>query len=202
MYYGAFSVHNVITVKDFYDKIVLTRLDRYKWTHKIASKQFAQEHNNIAFIHHSLTSLPKCNIDIITKKTKECDYYIDIHNFMKLSYQYTIDTKYQCNTIMAIPNDYYKGTLYINNTEIPSNEPNQIRYAALSPDLLSFFKQKYKWSHATINKIDWEVHSRALNLQHPIHLKTLIQYIHRWLPTHGHPATKIDFITKCPCCHK
>lgn len=70
----------------------------------------------------------------------------------------TTQAQVQCTYIMSIPLDYYKATLLINNIEAPTNEPNHMRYAALSPDLRNFFKQKYNWAHSTIIFIDWEVH--------------------------------------------
>lgn len=45
------------------------------------------------------------------------------------------------------------------------------------------------------------MHSKAIQRQQPLSRKTIIQYIHQWLPTHNHPGTKKDITTKCPCCH-
>lgn len=92
-------------------------------------------------------------------------------------------------------------TVYANDFEIPTNLANELRYAALSPDLRTSFMTKYKWSNSTIELIDWQIHSKSIQRQKPCTRKTIIQYIHRWLPTHGHPGTKDDITTKCPCCH-
>lgn len=148
-----------------------------------------------------LQSLPDGALIPVNPKNPSTDYDVHLSANIAISQQHTYNALYQCTTHTTIPYELYKATLFICHSETPTSIPNQMRYAALSPDLRTFFKQKYKWTHATINKIDWEIHSRALNSQRPTHRKTLTQYIHRWLPTHGHPATKIDMTKKCPCCH-
>ena len=96
----------------------------------------------------------------------------------------------------------FDASVYSNKKEIPTNIAPELRYAALSPDLRIHFKDKYNWSETTVDKIDWEIHSKALDQQHPTMRKTTTQFIHRWLPTHGHRGTKNDITTKCPICHK
>lgn len=170
------------------NKIIQKRLDRSAWIHDVVSKQFRQEHNNVCLIKNLLSSLPRCRLEPLTQPSDTSKFECNVQTSMTDCHQYANQAQTQCTSIMSIPVAYYRATLFINNVENPTSESNHMRYAALSPDLRSFFKQKYSWSHATINFIDWEVHSRALNSQHPTNRKTLMQYIHRWLPTHGHPC--------------
>lgn len=89
----------------------------------------------------------------------------------------------------------------INRVEIPTILDQELCFTASTPELREFFYNKYKWSPSTIELIDWQVHARALNQQHPYSKKTITQFIHRWLPTHGHHGTKKDITTKCPIGH-
>lgn len=95
-----------------------------------------------------------------------------------------------------------KAKLFILEIKIPTNIPNEMRYAALvRPELRNFFHEKYKWTNKRIEDIDWEIHIKAVSRQKPMSQKTIIQFIHRWLQTHSHPGTETDITTKCPCCH-
>ena len=129
------------------NKIIQTRLDRTKWTSHVASKQFDQEHNNIRLLKSLLLSVPRCRLETITQPTTLPDHTIDINTSMNNCHQYAYQAKFQCTSIMSIPIEYYPATLFINNIETPTTEANHMRYAALSPDLRAFFKQKYKWTH-------------------------------------------------------
>lgn len=116
------------------------------------------------------------------------------------SYQHAKNATTMYSTEIELDQTNYDATVYINDKEIPTNTPQEIRYSATSPELRIFYNTKYKWSQSTIDTIDWEILSKALNRQHPTMRKTITQFINRWLPTHGHPGTKNDITTKCPIC--
>lgn len=170
-----------------------------------ASKQFQPEHESLYSVYTLIRGLKTCELIhvLIPTSTKLLTDPVTQTHQVKLQHchQHAANATTMYSNEIELEPEHYHATVYINDRETPTNIPDEIRYAALSPALRTHFKKKYKLSETTIESIDWEVHSKALNRQHTTMRKTITQFIHRWLPTHGHPGTKHDITTKCPGCH-
>jgi hypothetical protein len=177
------------------------RLSRSKWQDTTASKQFEQEHESIQAIIAFLNDHKNYKV-IYNSQNSKIPTEISINEQIKKCHQHAKNALSMFSDEVSLQSMITKSHLKINTIDTPTNLANEMRYAALSPDLRAFFIKKYQWQSKTIENIDWEVHSKAIQRQRPTARKTIIQFIHRWLPTHGHPGTKIDLTTKCPCCHQ
>ena len=91
-----------------------------------------------------------------------------------------------------------KATIKVNDIEAASTIPMTLRQAFTTQRLWEYMQQKYKWNSA-VNLINWEIHGRALNALQPNHHKTIIKFIHKWLPVNDHPSFPSN-TTKCPIC--
>ena len=181
------------------NKQVHHRIIQHQKYQMTATKQFHAEHEAIAAICTYMKDFPgiKCEYIPMSKKTDQSIHQQRLGN----SQQHAINATNMYSDKVELPYNYCTATLRINKMEIPTNLDNELRFTASTPELRDFFYNKYKWSSSTVELIDWQVHSNALNQQHPYSKKTITQFIHRWLPTHAHHGTKTDITTKCPICH-
>lgn len=118
------------------------------------------------------------------------------------SQQHVIYATEMYTELIALTYQCCPAVLRSNSIENPTNLKLELPNAALrTPDLRNFFQSKYKWSTTTINTIDLQVDSTALNQQHPYSKKAITQFIHCWLLNHRHHGTKKDITIKCLVCH-
>lgn len=67
---------------------------------------------------------------------------------------------------------------------------HSLQIRVLTPILQAHLRKKIKWSSATIDHIDWEVHSKGRSiLYHYKYKEKATQSMHRCLPTHSHPGS-------------
>jgi hypothetical protein len=94
-----------------------------------------------------------------------------------------------------------RATFTINDSQVSSQYIHQIRSAALSQDLREYYMEKYQWCNNTIDLIQWKCHGRALLSLHGRHQKTMLQFIHKWLPINtSYSLQAIGTGKLCPYC--
>lgn len=140
------------------NSIIIKRLNRHYRNITLASKQFEQEHESITSLHNILATNNNIQLNLICKSdTSETSL---VHQ-EKLQYCYNHATNsvkmFSKEVDMAVHTSI--ATVYINSVEVATNTPNEMRYAALSPNLRAFFQIKCKWTNSIIDLIDWEVGS-------------------------------------------
>lgn len=85
--------------------------------------------------------------------------------------------------------------------ESSANIAEDIRNAATSPELRSYFKEKYSWNERIIDVADWHIHHKVITNSKMINKKFLTQFLHQWLPLNGSPSTSSQS-KLCPLCHE
>ena len=96
-----------------------------------------------------------------------------------------------------------KTDLIINDEYITSNMKQNIRIAFGTGPMREYLQEKWKWTDATIEDIDWEAHGRALQrLPNSSRIATT-KMIHRWLPTSSrqHELSNGKHPASCPICN-
>ena len=73
--------------------------------------------------------------------------------------------------------------VYIQKKYIPNNIRQEIRSHCGAQEAASFLKEKYKWKQETLDNIEWELHAAFVQKQTYSRKKTILKYIHRWLPS-------------------
>ena len=90
--------------------------------------------------------------------------------------------------------------LHLNDSTITYRYALRIRNAECDPPMVAYLKEKYQWTDAIFDSINWTVHGKAVRSQHhrKTHITKLVHDIlptnkvqHRWNPQH---------CKKCPLC--
>jgi hypothetical protein len=95
-----------------------------------------------------------------------------------------------------------RATLILNDTEVSSNEGDALRAAYSSQDLRQYYLMKNShWTSQVIDDVDWFVKGKALGRLVGRSQKTILQYIHNWIPVNASPgAAKLGTARLCPFC--
>lgn len=103
------------------------------------------------------------------------------------------------STIPILPGS--KAIFTINNSHVSSTYINQIRTAALSQDLRIYYQSTNKWNDETIDSINWRCQGRALISLRGRQQKTMLKFIHKWLPINtAHSIQAVGTGRLCPYC--
>jgi hypothetical protein len=95
------------------------------------------------------------------------------------------------------------GILIINDNVITTKLGPQMRHAYDSQDYRIYLMNKTGWTSSTIDTIDWEIIGTTVYKLPQTMWKTIVQYLHGWLPTLHHPGTKLPHRhSLCPCCKR
>jgi hypothetical protein len=79
-------------------------------------------------------------------------------------------------------------TVWHKKHEVSTNLGSTIRHAATSANIRQYLTKKYNWDDSVSDKIDWSIHSNALDNLTSCQRKTMTQMIHEWMPVNGHPG--------------
>ena len=165
-----------------------------------ASKQFYNEQENIQVLREILN---KIILRYTFSKPKDHDTTLEtkLTEFLSISERHAYNAITMCHEFQNPITPLHQAIIYINNKEINSNIVLELNNANHTPNLREYLQQKYKWDSKTIQLIDWEVHNYAIKDFRSTQRKTLLQFIHKWLPTNSHPASTKPFTTLCTVCN-
>jgi hypothetical protein len=77
-------------------------------------------------------------------------------------------------------------TVWLNKHELSDNIESTLRQATNSLDLHHYLQHKCKWHDMTIANINWMI--AVLQSLSPNQKKTIVKFMHEWLPVNGHPG--------------
>jgi hypothetical protein len=158
----------------------------------------------ISAIVDLLRDLPNTNIKHTSSKTHD-DNNIDDNILHSLSHHLAQDARQDCPIPeMPIPQIHTSCIeLLINNYKVSSNYLEELRIASAKPLLWQYYKEKYNWTKACINSIDWKSHGTAISYFTGRTKKTILQYIHKWLPLIASHSLQAEGSGRlCPFCHQ
>jgi hypothetical protein len=175
---------------------VLRQLNKLR--HRLKSSRVTMEPEQ-ELLQTIFTLLKQHQIQILTHHATKHD---DANNLRTQNMNKCID--HITNTTTSTRTSYKPqglATVWHVGEEVTDQIAETIRHAAGTMDLRAYMQKKYKWNDATIENIDWMIHSQALQNLQPNDRKTCTQFIHGWLPTCGHPGQlKIATSQTCPIC--
>jgi hypothetical protein len=90
--------------------------------------------------------------------------------------------------------------LFLSHGTVTHNIKQEVKNARAAPPLKARLCRRHDWSDDEFEDIDWQLHGQALN-QLQRHKKTLVQYLHDWLPV-GKKVHQYDkkYPESCPSC--
>lgn len=165
-----------------------------------ASKQFYTEQENINALRQIIAQLVERCI-FTTPKSTETTLQQQLLQFLQISHRHAHNAASMCHECSDLISPFHQATLYINSKEVNADIKLELHNASHTPTLREFLRKKYNWDSKTIQLIDWEVHHHAIKTFKSTQRKTLLQVIHRWLPTNSHPALSNPLTSICPLCH-
>ena len=89
--------------------------------------------------------------------------------------------------------------LEIHNGMVNANEQKLLRESIGREELTQYYREKYKWSQATYNQINWEEFGRARR-RNETTKRYITELCCRWLPTNYRMNMSEGISPKCPLC--
>jgi hypothetical protein len=76
-----------------------------------------------------------------------------------------------------------------------------LQHAATTQDIQEYFQEKYLWTAAAIDDMDWIITSCTLKRIYDRAKTTTQKCIHEWLPPNAYPGqANPEAAQACPCC--
>jgi hypothetical protein len=92
--------------------------------------------------------------------------------------------------------------LLVNNTVISNQHDRTIRTHSSEKEVKEYLMRKNNWTHDVINTIEWKSHGGAIQQLPSRQRKSVIQFIHNWLPTNtSHSLQFVHNARLCPLCN-
>ena len=182
------------------DNILYNQVTHWKYNMPTAAKQFYNEQENINVLKELLTnSITRYSFSI----PKDHDILLQqqLSDFINISNRHAYNAVSMCHEFRNPITPLHQATIYINNIEINATILLELNNAIHTPDLRIYFHHKYNWDSKTIHLIDWEAHNQAIKNFRSTQRKTLLQFIHKWLPTNSHPASMKPLTPLCTVCN-
>jgi hypothetical protein len=129
-----------------------------------------------------ISTLPNIHIKHVPSKNQP-DIHDDAKVLHSLSHHLAKDArKYPIPNIIIPKLHVTSIELLINHQKEYSNYLEELRFASAKPSIWQYYTDKYKWTEATINSIDWKSHGLPISYFTGRKQKTILQFIHKWLP--------------------
>jgi hypothetical protein len=94
-----------------------------------------------------------------------------------------------------------KTYILVNRRRITTDYQSRIRHQATTINADQYMQEKYTWNDSTFNNICWEAHGQALQHLRGRRQKTIIQFIHQWLPCNAAASRSLAGTARlCPYC--
>lgn len=187
--------HKNITIRTSFSHLLTKLFEQRTSHHTSPSKCMIPNFESLNLVETEMKRLPGCKVELYTTNiTNEAQHICKQHAQSMYNKSFK-NTELNYNHQIA--------TLLIKKIEVNADMPNELRKAVNSQDLVTYFKKKHNWNSSTLDYIDWEVHSNALKQLRGNHKKTILQYIHNWLPVNDHKSTgKTGDACICSRCNK
>jgi hypothetical protein len=92
--------------------------------------------------------------------------------------------------------------LNVGNSRIANQHVRTIRTHSREKEVKEYLMEKNKWTIETFNTVEWKSHGTAIILLPARQRKSVVQFIHNWLPTiTSHSLQLMDKARLCPLCN-